>query len=98
MGSALVAALLTLLPLLLLLLLLPLLLLLLLLYLQVRGPQSLDGYRVHYPAAADAATAAAAAAAVPASAEELGFRQQLQKTLSLISDCTLTIRDAQDSR
>ncbi|CDJ53905.1 hypothetical protein, conserved [Eimeria brunetti] len=65
---------------------------------QSRGPQTLDGYRIHYPAAADAATAAAAAAAVPMAAAEAEFLQQLQKANALISECTLTIRDAQDSR
>ncbi|CDJ43056.1 hypothetical protein, conserved [Eimeria tenella] len=63
-----------------------------------KGPQTLDGYRLHYPSAADAATAAAAAAAIPAAPEDTAFKQQLHRTLTLANDCTLTIRDAQDSR
>ncbi|KAL8432587.1 hypothetical protein ACSSS7_004511 [Eimeria intestinalis] len=65
---------------------------------QVRGPQTLDGYRLHFPAAADAAAAAAAEAATPTTPEDAAFQQQLQRTLALVKDCTLTIKDALDSR
>ncbi|KAL8443582.1 hypothetical protein Emed_006732 [Eimeria media] len=65
---------------------------------QVRGPQTLDGYRLHFPAASDAAAAAAAEAATPTTPEEEAFQQQLQRTLAVVKDCTLTIKDALDSR
>ena len=65
---------------------------------QLKGPQTLDGFRLHYPSAADAATAAAADAAIETAAEDGAFLQQLQRALSLVKDCTLIIKDAQDSR
>ncbi|KAL8271592.1 hypothetical protein Esti_004498 [Eimeria stiedai] len=65
---------------------------------QVRGPQTLDGYRLHFPAAADAAAAAAAEAATPTAPEDEAFQQQLHRTLAAVKDCTLTIKDALDSR
>ncbi|KAL8438540.1 hypothetical protein Efla_006200 [Eimeria flavescens] len=65
---------------------------------QGKGPQTLDGYRLHFPAASDAATAAAAEAATPTNPEDEAFQQQLQRTLAVVRDCTLTIKDALDSR
>ncbi|OEH73866.1 hypothetical protein cyc_05219 [Cyclospora cayetanensis] len=67
-------------------------------YVQLKGPQTLDGFRLQFPAASDASIAAAAEAATPTTAEDEAFQQQIQRTLSLVKDCTLTIRDAQDSR